>query len=414
MKRSLQTVRGTRDIIFEQAAGFLHVQDLARKVAEQAGFSYLATPIFEFTDVFARSLGDSSDVVNKEMYSFEDRNGESLTLRPEFTAAVVRAFISGGWQQHVPLKLFSTGPLFRYERPQKGRMRQFHQVNYEYFGVDGAHADVEMMAVAYQLLSSLNVAENGTFRLNSLGDAESRAAYREALVAYFSRYKADLSDDSKMRLEKNPLRILDSKDEKDKEIAAAAPQMAEYYTQESAAFFADVQDGLTMAKIPFVVDPHIVRGLDYYNHSVFEYVVESEQLGAQNTILAGGRYDGLMEHMGGPSMPAVGFAAGIERLELLCGAQHTPSPEIIILPTNDAARMRAVEMAATLRAAGKHVDILFPGNNVGKKLKKADKKCAATALILGEEEMAHSTVTVKTLATGEQRVVSIDALTAEL
>ncbi len=383
----LQPPRGMKDLIGKEAA--LH-QLIVRRASDYAalyGFEPFATPIIEFTDVFARTLGESSDVVNKEMYSFPDRNDEGLTLRPEFTAGVARAFISNGMQQDLPLKLFSAGPLFRYERPQKGRQRQFHQLNFEHLGDGSPLADVELMTMAAGLLKKLHVKGRVTLRLNSLGDAESREAHREALVAYLAPYRTELSEDSQRRLEQNPLRILDSKDANDQKICAGAPQLSAYYTAGANAFLAAVQEGLSARGIAYVMDHSIVRGLDYYNHTVFEFVVEESELGAQNTVLAGGRYDGLIGQMGGAETPAVGCAAGIERLLLLSALVPERALKVAVIPDGDEFNARALSLLDTLREAG-HVAELFAQGNLSKRMKKADKKGASVIAVVGVGEVS--------------------------
>ena len=308
---SVRPVRGTVDLFPEEFRRHSRVIDAARGLANVYGYGEIQTPIFEFTEVFARTLGDVSDVVTKEMYTFEDRGGERITLRPENTAGVARAFISAKLQNDLPLKYFYAGPMFRYERPQKGRQRQFHQIGVELFGVPGPSGDVEVIALAAQILDQLEMRQHCVLNLNTLGDTESRQAYRIALVEYFSDYKARLSDDSVARLEKNPLRILDSKDQSDKEIVDGAPSFDQYLTASASEFFGEVREGLDDLGIAYELNPRLVRGLDYYCHTAFEFVTDA--LGAQGTVIGGGRYDGLIGMMGGPETPGVGWAGGIER-----------------------------------------------------------------------------------------------------
>ncbi|MBT5186418.1 MAG: histidine--tRNA ligase, partial [Kordiimonadaceae bacterium] len=292
----LQPVRGTHDILGDKSIRFRTIFEIFRSVATRYGHQEIDTPIFEFTETFKRTLGETSDVVNKEMYTFEDRGGEHVTLRPEYTAGIARAFMSNGLQQSTPCKFYSFGPIFRYERPQKGRMRQFHQMDVEIIGVPEAQADIEVLAIASDLLNELGIGQHITLELNSLGDPESRNDYRDALVKYFNGHKGALSEDSLVRLEKNPMRILDSKDEGDRLLIADAPRIGEYYNQETKDFFATVTDGLEGLGIDYQINDRLVRGLDYYCHTAFEFT--TDQLGAQGTVLAGGRYDGLMEMMG--------------------------------------------------------------------------------------------------------------------
>src|SRR5256885_9513629 len=295
----------------------------------------MATPIFEFPEVFPRPIGEHPDIVAKEMYTFIDRGGEEVTLRPENTAGVVRAVISNGLGQSVPLKFFYSGPMFRYERPQKGRFRQFHQIGVELIGVAQPQADIEVIALGQRILRMLGIADRVVLELNTLGDPESRAAYRDALVGYFSARISELSEDSRRRLERNPLRILDSKDPGDQRLAAEAPDFAEYLNDTSREFSARVRDELDMLGIAYRLNPRLVRGLDYYTHTAFEFV--TTDLGAQGTVIGGGRYDGLVELMGGPAMPGVGWAAGIERLAMLI-AEPPPAPRpVALVPLAEAA-----------------------------------------------------------------------------
>lgn len=400
----LQPVRGTHDILPQEHELFTHVLHVAKRVSILYGFKTISTPIFEFTEVFARTLGETSDVVNKEMYTFKDRGDESITLRPEFTAGIARAFISNGMQQDLPLKLFSTGPLFRYERPQKGRQRQFHQVNCEYLGIKDYHADVEMMAMANDILLQLGV-KDYELHINSLGDPDTRTKYREALVKYFEKHKNDLSEDSKRRLEQNPLRILDSKDPSDKKIISEAPHIKDSFTDEAAEIFEMVTEGLDALQIPYVVNPKIVRGLDYYGHMVFEFVSNADEMGAQNTLLAGGRYDNLIAHMGGPETPAVGFAAGIERLMLATKLPEKSRHKAGIIAMSNELDIEVLKLAQELRNAGHAIEIIH-GPSPKKKLGKADKQGITLAILLGEDEIKKGVVTAKDLLGGKQEELS--------
>jgi histidyl-tRNA synthetase len=408
MNKQYQPVRGPHDLVGDAMLRHLHIADVARIVTARYGASEIATPVFEFTEVFHRTLGDTSDVVSKETYTFEDRGGESLTLRPEFTASVVRAFISGGFTQQLPFKAFYTGRAFRYERPQKGRQRQFHQVGLEVLGADSPLDDVEVIATAYHLLQALGLAQGCVLELNSLGDSASRTQYRETLVAYLNQHKASLSPESQERLEKNPLRILDSKQEADKVIVAGAPALADSFTPEATAWFAAVKAGLDALGIAYNVSPRLVRGLDYYTHTVFEFT--SDALGAQATALAGGRYDGLVELMGGSAVAGIGWAAGMERLALMMEAVGTPLPEVVppvvIMPMEEAEQMAGLKLAHDLRAQGFTVEMLLKGN-LGKRFKKADKAQATFAIIIGENELAAGEVTLKNLKSGEQQQIKI-------
>ena len=346
----LQRVRGTQDIFGDDAARFDRVVDAFARVRRLFGFRSVHMPVFEPTPVFARSLGETSDVVGKEMYSFNDRGGDSLTLRPEFTAGIARAYISEGWQQHAPLKLATHGPVFRYERPQKGRYRQFHQLDIEVLGASEPLADVEVIAFGAQLLGELGIADKVTLELNTLGDAETRAAWRAALVAHFAAHADALSEDSRARLERNPLRILDSKVPGDRPIADAAPGIDAFLTPDAARFFESVTRGLDASGVQWTRNARLVRGLDYYRHTAFEFT--TTELGAQGTVLAGGRYDGLVEALGGPPTGAVGWAAGVERLAtLVVVPSETELPLAVV--ADAANRQRDVEkISSILRASG--------------------------------------------------------------
>ncbi len=343
-------IRGTQDIFGAEAEAFQHVVETFERVRKLYRFRRIEMPVFEKTEVFSRSIGETTDVVSKEMYSFTDRGDESLTLRPEFTAGIARAYLTNGWQQHAPLKVATHGPLFRYERPQKGRYRQFHQLDAEIIGAGEPQADVELLAMADQLLKELGIADGVTLQLNTLGDAKSREAWRAALVDYFEFHRGELSEDSQKRLSINPLRILDSKDARDQAFVGDAPKIDEFLSGEAQDFFGAVKAGLDAAGVKYQRAESLVRGLDYYRHTAFEFV--TDRLGAQGTVLGGGRYDGLMETLGGPHTPAVGWAAGIERLAMLVGeGDLTKSqPEtLIVLPDGPAAIAKATALTAYIR-----------------------------------------------------------------
>ncbi len=372
----LQAVRGMQDLFGAEADRFERVVEAFRAVGRRFGFRRVEVPVVEFTAVFARTLGETTDVVAKEMYSFEDRGGDSLTLRPEFTAGICRAFIANGWQQHAPCKLMTHGPLFRYERPQKGRYRQFHQIDVEVLGAAEPQADVELLAFADLLLRELGVTEGVTLELNTLGDAETREAWRAALVGHFAAHRDALSEDSQRRLLTNPLRILDSKDAGDRSLVAEAPTIDAFLTAEAGRFFAGVQRGLDAAGVRFARNPRLVRGFDYYRHTAFEFV--TDRLGAQGTVIGGGRYDGLVAAMGGPDTPAVGWAGGIERLMALAAAPP-PAPLLAVIPEAEEADAQAARIAAALRAAGVAVDMAYRGNQ--KRRRELAAKAGATALL---------------------------------
>lgn len=408
---ALQPARGTQDLLPEAARRHRRVSETAREMAALYGFAEISTPIFEFTEVFARPIGEHTDIVAKEMYTFTDRGGEEVTLRPENTAGVVRAVLSNGLTQSIPLKFFYSGPMFRYERPQKGRFRQFHQIGVELLGVATPQADIEVIALGNRVLQMLGVADRAVLELNTLGDPESRLAYRDALVGYFSAHKAELSDDSRRRLDMNPLRILDSKDPGDQRIAAEAPDFAVYLNDVSRDFFARVQGGLDRLGIAHRLNPRLVRGLDYYSHTVFEYV--TTDLGAQGTVLAGGRYDGLVELMGGPAMPGVGWAAGIERLAMMIAEPPLARRPIAVVPIGEAAETRALPLAEQLRDAGLVVELGYSGN-LARRMRRADRIGARAAVLLGDDELARGTATLRDLDSGEQSAVALDALPARL
>jgi histidyl-tRNA synthetase len=401
----LQPVRGTQDLLPEAVRRHRLVSETARAVAELYGFAEIATPIFEFTEVFARPIGETTDIVAKEMYTFKDRGGEDVTLRPENTAGVVRAVLSNGLIQSTPLKFFYSGPMFRYERPQKGRFRQFHQIGVELIGVAQAQGDIEVIALGSRILDALGVRQRTVLELNTLGDTASRAAYRDALVSYFSAHTSQLSEDSLRRLDRNPLRIFDSKDDADQRISAEAPPFAEYLNAASRDFFSRVCDGLNRLGIGYSLNPRLVRGLDYYTHSAFEFV--TAELGAQGTVMGGGRYDGLVEMMGGPVMPGVGWAAGIERLAMLIAAPPQPPRPIAVVPIGDAGEAMALIVAETLRSAGCNVDLSYSGN-LQRRMRRANRINARAAVLIGEDEAARNVVTLRDFDSGEQSEVSMD------
>lgn len=405
-------VRGTQDIFGEEQERFQHVVETFERVRRLYGFRGVQMPVFEPTAVFARSLGETTDVVSKEMYSFEDRGGDSLTLRPEFTAGICRAFLTNGWQQHAPMKLSAHGPLFRYERPQKGRYRQFHQLDAEIIGAGEAAADVELLCFADQLLNELGIADGVTLQLNTLGDAESRDAWRAALIAHFSDHQAELSEDSKTRLSKNPLRILDSKAPNDKAIVAEAPAIDAFLTEEASEFFAEVTEGLDACGVKWARNSGLVRGFDYYRHTAFEFIPDAgsaaaEKMGSQSTLLGGGRFDGLIEALGGQPTPAVGWAAGIERLGMLLENMPSDSIELAVIPMGDDATARALSVVNELRQS-KFSTEMFGRGKIKKRMAKANQVGAKAAIIIGEDEIASGKVQFKDLKTGEQNSLDVN------
>lgn len=408
---SLQPVRGTHDLLPDEARRARHVTETGRVIAERYGYDEAATPIFEFNEVFARTLGETSDIVTKEMYTFTDKGGDLITLRPEGTAGIARALISGGLSQHLPLKFFYAGPMFRYERPQKGRLRQFHQIGVELLGVAEPAGDIEVIALGAAILDALGVQGNTTLELNTLGNTESRSAYRDTLVEYFSDHRTDLSADSLDRLERNPLRILDSKNEGDRKIVDGAPEFDDSLDVESQAFFAEVCAGLDALGIRWTRNSRLVRGLDYYCHTAFEFTTDA--LGAQGTVLAGGRYDGLVGQMGGPATPGVGWASGIERLSMLIGDGPAKPRAIAVIPLGDAAEAVALKLTDKLRRAGLPIDLGFRGK-MKQRMKRANTINARAAVILGDDELAQSSATIRDLDSGEQELVPLADLQRRL
>ncbi len=408
---SLQPVRGTHDLLPDDSRHFRHIADSARAVAQRYGYEEIATPIFEFTEVFKRTLGDTSDIVTKEMYSFEDKGGDEITLRPEGTAGVARALISGGLSQNLPLKYFYYGPMFRYERPQKGRLRQFHQIGTELLGVPEPLGDVEIIALGAAILTDLDVYSHTTLELNTLGNSKSRAAYRKVLVEYFQDHRESLSEDSLDRLERNPLRILDSKNPKDREVVAGAPEFRDSLDAESSDFFATVLSGLDALDIGYVRNSRLVRGLDYYCHTAFEFTTEA--LGAQGAVLAGGRYDGLVGLMGGPQTAGVGWAAGVERLSMLIDEPPTSTRPIAIIPIGEEAQIFALRLSNDLRREGFTIELGYRGN-LKRRLSRANKLNARIAIILGADELEQDAATIRDFDSGEQRLVKLVELKDQL
>lgn len=395
---SLQPVRGTRDLLDSEFKTHQRVVRIAEAIATTYNYHPIETPIFEYTSVFQRTLGETSDVVGKEMYTFSDRGGESITLRPEGTAPVVRAIISEGLTQTLPQKRLYSGPMFRYERPQKGRYRQFYQLGVECIGMASPFYDVECIALADHILKSLGLSDY-KLHLNTLGDTDSRNKYRQALVEYFGRYQNELSEDSKTRLERNPLRILDSKDEGDRKLCANAPKFETYLGAESKVFFDKVINGLDVLKIEYTLDPHLVRGLDYYCHTAFEF--KTNTLGAQDTILAGGRYDGLMEQMGGPSVPGVGWAMGIDRIALMLPTKSTKKGiKIAVIPIGEELETEALKLTQNLRQHDFTAELLISGN-LGKRFKQADKAECQIAIVFGSDEFSQQQVKIRNLQMSE-------------
>lgn len=418
MAKQITAIRGMNDVYGEDAKAFDFLISTAETTLKQYGFNSIRLPIVEKTELFARSIGEVTDIVEKEMYTFEDRNGESLTLRPEGTAGCVRAVVQNGLSHNQIQKLFYTGPMFRYERPQKGRYRQFHQFGVEVFGLATADIDAELIVLTARLWDALGL-ENLELQINSLGSQEARQSYRAILVEYLTAHKEQLDEDSLRRLESNPLRILDTKNPDMKELVAAAPKLIDHLDEESKQHFAEVTAYLDDLGIEYVVNPNLVRGLDYYNRTVFEWV--TTELGAQGTVCAGGRYDGLVEQIGGKSTPAVGFAMGIERLvALLMDHKKVPEadqPDIFVVAVGNNVSRPAMIISEMLRDGldGLKVQMNCGGGSFKSQFKKADKSGAEFAIVMGEQEVEQQVVAVKPLRQeGEQQTVAWDQLVSHL
>jgi histidyl-tRNA synthetase len=411
MSNEIAPLRGMKDLLPEEYLVAKYIEEMALKTSLLYGFQGFSTPILESASVFDRTLGDTSDVVSKEMYCFPDKKGRLIALRPEFTASVMRAVISNGLKHKLPLKLFSSGPLFRYDRPQEGRQRQFHQINIEHIGTKGPLSDAEIIKLAVHILSALGLKDEVDLELTSLGCSESRASYQKALIEYFKKYEQDLSEDSRTRLHQNPLRILDSKDEKDKAIAKGAPVITNYYTKEAAEYFEQVITYLDMFGVKYVLNPKLARGLDYYSHTTFEFT--TKKLGAQSTVLAGGRYDGLSALMGEDVIPSIGFAAGIERLALLGKYNLEQKRPNYIFPMGQDAVRASIKLADVLRQNNIQVLVEIDGK-IAKRIQQAVSAKAKYAIFIGGDEIASGMYKLKDLDTGEEKSVSLSAIQEQL
>ncbi|MDE0724006.1 MAG: histidine--tRNA ligase [Alphaproteobacteria bacterium] len=410
---NLQNPRGTYDALPEMSERLRFIENTAVEVFRRYGYGEIRTPVFEHMDVFARNVGDSTDIVSKEMYVFDDRGGDKMALRPEGTAGVVRAYYSNGLKQNLPLKLCYAGiPVFRYERPQKGRYRQHHQVGIECFGFNGPAADVETIAIGFALLKALGIDDGLYVTVNSLGSKEDRVKYREALVAYFEPHFEKLSADSKERLHKNPLRILDSKSENDRALLGDAPKLEDYLSEESKAHFADVKAGLDALGLPYKFDGTLVRGLDYYTHTVFE--IHSDKLGAQSQVISGGRYDGLVEQMGKDSVAGVGFGSGTERLEAIMREMDMKRRPVSFIAMGEGTTVEALRLADKLRAVGLYADVSLDGGSFKSQMKRANKLNACYSVIIGEDEMKSGEYQLKDMDSGEQHSLRPDDLISYL
>ena len=403
----LKAIRGMNDILPDVSGTWRYLETIVREVVESYGYHEIRVPLVEYTDLFRRSIGEVTDIVEKEMYTFEDRNGESLTLRPEATASMVRAGITNGLLHNQRQKLWTAGAMFRYEKPQKGRYRQFYQFDVEAMGYEGPDVDAELMIMCARMWQRLGL-DRLRLEINSLGNPDSRARYREELVSYFSAVKSKLDEDSIRRLGKNPLRILDSKNPEMQGLIADAPVMLEFLDEESSQHFAGLKTLLDAAGVPYVVNPRLVRGLDYYNLTVFEWLTDA--LGSQGAVCSGGRYDGLVEKLGGRATPAIGWAMGVERLVALyeaCGGEpRFATPDVYIVAVGDAALGRGLELAESLRDVlpAVRVELNLGGGSFKAQLKRADKSGAAFAIILGEEEVARNEAGLKPLRSKEDQI----------
>ncbi|SPZ54091.1 Histidine--tRNA ligase [Serratia quinivorans] len=411
MAKNIQAIRGMNDYLPEETALWQRIEGILKQVLSGYGYSEIRLPIVEQTPLFKRAIGEVTDVVEKEMYTFDDRNGESLTLRPEGTAGCVRAGIEHGLLYNQEQRLWYVGPMFRYERPQKGRYRQFHQLGAEVFGLQGPDIDAELILLSARWWKALGISEHVKLELNSIGSLEARANYRNALVAFLEQHQDKLDEDCKRRMYSNPLRVLDSKNPEVQALLNDAPRLSEYLDEESKAHFEGLCELLAQAGIPYTINERLVRGLDYYNRTVFEWVTTS--LGAQGTVCAGGRYDGLVEQLGGRATPAVGFAMGLERLVLLVQAVNpefkaAATIDVYVISSGAGTQSAAMQLAERVRDAAPQLKLMtnYGGGNFKKQITRADKWGARVALILGENEVAAQQVVVKDLRSGEQETLA--------
>lgn len=400
----MQSVRGTKDLFGKDLLKFNHIVDIAKKFSKLYNFQELSTPIFEFSEVFERNLGDTSDIVMKEIYKFKDRGDRFLSLRPEFTAGIVRSILSNSeLNNNFPLKLFSYGPIFRYDRPQSGRQRQFHQINFEYFGNATYLAEIDILQLAYDILNNLNI-KNFQLEINSLGSCETRKLYEQSLKEYFHKYSTDLSEDSKIRLEKNVLRILDSKEKCDIKLLVEAPKIHDFFTNEDKEFFNKILEKLNLLNLKYNINQNLVRGLDYYTSTVFEFT--TTDLGAQSTILAGGRYNNLMKIMGGKEIPAFGFAAGIERLMLLIDDNFKQEQPIGLVFITENELNFCLKLQKQLKQNDINVELLF-GDKVKNQFNIANKINCSHVLVVGENEIKNNKIIIKNLQSGIEEEIDI-------
>ncbi|HXH81943.1 MAG TPA: histidine--tRNA ligase [Candidatus Tectomicrobia bacterium] len=410
----IRAVRGVHDILPAESATWQHVEATARRIFEAYGYREIRLPLFERTELFARGIGEVTDIVQKEMYTFEDRAGESITLRPEATASLLRAYIEHGLHvQPKPVRLYTMGPMFRYERPQAGRYRQFHQLDVEALGEEHPALDAELMVMLLALFRALGLDDRLQLEVNSIGDAACRPAYREALAAWLRARAGDLCDECRERIDRNPLRVLDCKNPGCRAVLDRAPVITEALCAPCAEHFGRVRGYLDAARAPYVLNPRLVRGLDYYVRTTFE--LTTTHLGAQNAVAGGGRYDGLIELLGGPPEAGNGFAVGLERVVLLLGQSVPPArPRVVLIPLGDAALARLLPLADAARARGIGTDLAYGARRLRAELERAHKAGIPHAVIVGDDELARGEALVRAMATGEQRSVPLDKLMDEL
>ncbi len=409
--KEIRTVRGVNDLLPGNMDKHIKIKEVGSKICKLFCYEEIDTPIFEFSDLFSKPLGETSDIVTKENYVFKDRSNNSLMLRPEGTTSVVRALINGGLTQDLPQRFFYSGPMFRYERPQKGRLRQFNQFGAELIGVDNFYGDVEVINLAYNFLKNINLINNITLYINSLGDNQSRNNYRNVLVLYLKKFEKDLSTESKIRLQSNPLRILDSKNKTDQAILKNSPKYFDYLNNESRSYYENVCNSLTKLGIPFKQDEKLVRGLDYYSHTTFEF--KTSLLGAQDTVVAGGRYDGLSKMISNYSLPGVGWAAGIERLALMTINKYNSSPKVTLVSQSNELNSTILKYYKFLIDNDIKTEMIYSGT-INKKLKRANKTSSEYAIIIGENELENNLVQLKNLRNGKQLKLNINDVLDEI
>ncbi|WP_341753875.1 histidine--tRNA ligase [Candidatus Tisiphia endosymbiont of Dioctria rufipes] len=407
MSDKLQSLRGMKDLLPEDYLIHDYIINTAKHIGELYGYQAISTPIIEYTKVFDRTLGKTSDVISKEIYSFLDKSGNHISLRPEFTAGIIRAFISNNLQQTLPIKFFSSGPVFRYDRPQAGRQRQFHQINFEYIGGEGPSTDAETIKLALDILRTLEIDQDTTLEINSLGCTATRTVYQQKLVEYFNDYKSELSEDSQKRLIKNPMRILDSKDENDKKIVVNSPLISQYYSSDAAKYFDDLLKYLNLLEVKYIINPRLVRGLDYYCHTAFEFTTSN--LGSQSTVLAGGRYDGLSKLMGGPEVKAIGFAAGIERLALMREYHISKPRPVFVFPISDNNLEYCLILTNQLRQNNIPVTLDTNGK-IAKRMVQANLQKAKYAIFVGDNEQMSNNLKLKDLDKQQEYLLQFEQI----